>query len=126
MTGKVSGTAMEQPSAENGQSNIVRVIAVGDPTAWREKGNRLPTKGMAFMAFQEVCEETLRLFRPKFVFSPVLARSFDCVELAFVLKKLGFDGGYRAICQSLPRPDLIEAEVCQICPGLDFKIVKTL
>lgn len=101
----------------------VRVLAVGDPPEWENHGKALRHGGVAFVSFDEVSDSVLDFYRPSVIFSPVLARAFDCIELALLLNNLGFTGSYRAMARDLPRPDVIEREVTQICPRLDFQIL---
>lgn len=105
-----------------GQSGKVTVLAVGDPDEWLRQGHMLPHEKMAFLAFEDISEESLRHFSPSVIFSPVLANGFDCIELTLLLRNLAFEGAYRAVAQDLPKPALIEREVSQLYPDLDFKI----
>lgn len=107
------------------QTSNISAIAVGDPNTWSEKGNQLPTENIAFIAFEDVTEEFFERVKPKAVFSPVLASGFDCIELAVTLHNIGFSGSYRALGSNLPKPELIEREVTQICPRIDFAILMT-
>lgn len=98
------------------------ILAVGEPGEWRKQGNALPNGAISFAAFTDVTSEMLEHLRPTTICSPVLANSFDCIELATLLQNLGFTGSYRAYAKSLPKPELIEREVRQICRRLDFRI----
>ena len=104
------------------QSKVTPVMAVGDPEEWKRQGHGLPYEKLVFVAFEDVDEATLEHFSPSIIFSPVLAHTFDCIELALLLRNLGFNGEYRAIAGDLPRPSLIEREVSQMCPLLNFRI----
>ncbi len=116
-----SEAANDSPGKD--QIEMVRVIAVGEPGEWTQKGNFLPKENVAFMAFHDVTDTTLEYLSPTIIYSPVLAPSFDCIELAILLHNLGFKGEYRAFARDLPKPDLIVREVRQICPRLSFQIV---
>ena len=102
----------------------VSMLAVG---AWEEWQNRQPISplpdAMAFVAFHEVSRDLLDRLRPSAVVSPALAKGFDCIDLALLLSTLNYQGIYRALSDDLPKPQLIEAEIAQICPRLDFEIV---
>lgn len=104
-------------------SKVVSVLAVGNPREWTRQGHELPKDNIAFVSFEEVTEATVEHFSPSIIYSPVLAHAFDCIELALLLRNIGYDGAYRATAQDLPKPDLIEREVSSMCPQLDFKIV---
>ena len=110
-------------SVDRDHSNSVKVLAVGEPEDWLRQGKALPTGSLAFVAYHEVSAETLGQHQPEVVYSPVLARSFDCIELAMLLHNLGFGGTYNAYASDLPKPELVEREVRQICPRLLFRIV---
>lgn len=102
----------------------VAVLAVGEPTEWESHGNLLPSNGnLAFVSFGDVSRDLLAFYSPAAVYSPALGRSFDCIDLAVTLHELEYQGAYRATADGLPRPELIEREVLQICPELDFQIV---
>lgn len=122
MCDETSGSAVVDFQDRLGQSGHVSVLAVGDPEEWRRQGHELPKEKLAFVAFEDISEETLEHFSPSVIFSPVLASRFDCIELTLLLRNLGFTGAYRAVAQNMPKPALIEREVSQLYPKLDFKI----
>lgn len=112
--------SVQEPSTD------LKALAVGDTEEWLREGNVVPREGMTFVAFNDIGEETLSALRPAIVYSPLLANTFDCIELALLLSKLGYQGGYRAVSQSVPKPEVIEREVRQLCPRLDFRIIERL
>jgi hypothetical protein len=100
------------------------VLAVGDTRGWTAQGRRLPSDGnVFFVEFHEVTIDLLAELTPRLVLSPLLARTFDCVDLAQRLGQLGYRGPYRAIDSGLPDPALIVREVKSLVPGLDFGVV---
>ena len=103
----------------------VSLMAVGEPGTWEQLGKSRPHRAMAFVGFNDVTAAILDRLSPSLIVSPVLAQTFDCIELATLLHQLGFTGSYRAVADCLPKPDLIEREVRQICGRLDFRIVKS-
>ena len=110
------------PSEKNAR---VSVLAVGAKEEWQSCRNILPLpEAMAFVAFHEVSGALLDELQPSAVVSPALAKGFDCIDLALLLSKLEFQGVYRAISDDLPKPQLIESEIGQLCPRLDFEIVR--
>ncbi len=117
-----TGAATSDACHEN-----VSILAVGAPEEWKKTGNMLPTNGtLAFVAFHEVNGHLLEELSPAAVVSPVLARGFDCIDLAQLLHALNYRGPYRAAAPNLPKPNLVEAEIAQMCPRLDFRILTTL
>lgn len=101
------------------------VLAVGDVEEWRRRGNTLPMGSQ--LAFVEICDisaELIESLRPEMVVSPLLARGFDCIDLAQALHASGFRGRYRAMARNLPDPEMIRREIRNLCPGLDFDILE--
>ncbi len=113
--------ARSQPTAK--KDSLVSVLAVGEPTSWSSQDASLPSGEIAYVPFQDIGESVLDLYNPDVIFSPALATAFDCIELALLLHNLGYAGSYRAIAKDLPNPELVEREVKQICPRLDFQVV---
>lgn len=102
----------------------VKVLAVGEPEDWKRQGNVLPSGGLVFVGFSDITQETLGHFDPEVICSPVLAYSFDCIDLALLLHSLNFQGQYTAFGADLPKPAMIEREVRQLCPQLNFRIAQ--
>lgn len=121
MSNEATGTVVTFQSSTS-RNRQVTVLAVGDPEEWRRQGHVLPDEKLAFLAFEELTEETMQHYSPSVIFSPVLAHGFDCIELTLLLRNLSYKGAYRAVAQDLPKPALIEREVSQLYPALDFKI----
>lgn len=79
---------------------------------------------MHFAEFHEVTTDLLAHLAPRLILSPLLARTFDCIDLAQRLGTLEYRGPYRAIDIGLPDPALIVREVRSLVPGLDFEVVR--
>ena len=121
----VASHAKMEISARLEHGSLGRIVAVGDVEEWENQGNSLPVSGdITFMAFEDLDESSLAIHQPEVIYSPVLARNFDCIEMAMLLQNLGFSGTYRAVGQGLPKPELIEREVRQITRWLKFEIVQ--
>lgn len=102
----------------------ITILAVGSPDAWLRDVGCLPRPGnVAYVAFNDVTGDLLQELRPETVVSPALARDFDCIDLAMLLCALRFTGSYKATAFGLPKPKLIEAEIAQLCPRLNFEII---
>ena len=112
------------PGYDTSNDETVAILAVGSAAEWREGGNRLQADGrVAFSSLEEVSEESLARLCPTVILSPVLARNFDCIDLAQKLFSLGLTGRYRAVTDQLPDPEMVEREIRHLCPGLDFAIL---
>lgn len=111
-------------SAADRTENAARILAVGHTGAWTARGRRIATDGHVYFAdFHDVSDDLLAHLCPRLILSPLLARNFDCVDLAQRLGQLGYRGRYRAIDIGLPDPALIVREVRSLVPGLDFEII---
>ena len=106
------------------QNAPTKVLAIGDVDEWRDRGHPLPGGEIAFLAFHEVSGASLEYHSPSVIYSPVLARTFDCIELAILLETLAYPGIYRAVANDLPKPALIEREVRQLCRRLKFELIQ--
>ena len=110
-----------------GAQQHTRILAVGSPEEWsRERPQSRLSLSISFVAFHEINAALLETQRPEAVVSPALARSFDCIELACLLHSLDFRGVYRATAYDLPNPHVIENEISELCPRLDFRIITEL
>lgn len=109
------------PTAHQGTA---RILAVGSPKEWeRSSACGRGSGNLLFVAFAEVDAELLRQTTPDAIISPALGWDFDCIDLAVRLTKLGYKGLYRATALNLPRPEVVECEIRQLCPNLDFGII---
>ena len=78
---------------------------------------------IAYSELHELTEATLTALGPGLVLSPVVAPTFDCIDVALLLKGLGYRGSYRALSVPLPNPDIVRREIRALCPDLDFDVV---
>jgi hypothetical protein len=123
LTKALAGDAVSVSTTDRPE-RAAAILAVGDARSWSAQGRRLSSDGTVFFAqFHEVTDELLATLAPRLVLSPLLAGTFDCVDLAQRLGQLGYRGPYRAIDIGLPDPELIVREVRTLVPGLDFAIV---
>ncbi|WP_289052989.1 hypothetical protein [uncultured Aliiroseovarius sp.] len=121
---------MEKMSKLSSRSAVAKparpvILAVGEVSAWRQRGFDLPMDSqITFAEFHEVGGELLDAIAPDVVLSPLLSSAFDCLDLAQLLKTLGFKGRYRAMSGNVPNPAVILSEISACCPGLDFDLLK--
>lgn len=110
--------------ADNRQTTT---LAIGEPDEWRRAGGMLPAENaIAFCTFDDVTDNLLKQHAPTLILSPVLARRFDCIDLATRLHHLQYGEKYRAIAWNMPNPDIIEREIRSLCPKLDFAVLQTV
>jgi hypothetical protein len=100
------------------------VLAVGDTQAWDVHGHGVPSDHhVVYVDFHDVGQDLMQRVSPRLVVSPILARNFDCVDLAELLGRLRFAGRYRAFGPQLPNPTMITREVRSLVPALDFDVM---
>lgn len=100
------------------------VLAVGDTGAWSGQGRGMAAdRRIVFADFHDVSRELLDDVVPHLVLSPILARNFDCVDLAQLLARFRFAGRYRAVGPPLPNPKIITREIRSLVPMLDFDVL---
>ncbi len=103
------------------------ILVVGEIGRWHMPGQHLPKPdNVKFLDFQDLTPGLLRSVNPEFVLSPLLCRSFDCVDLAAILDRAGYGGSYRVICEDLPDTSLVRGEILGRFPGLDFDVVNVI
>ena len=125
MEGKAFGRwTFQGVTTDHERSPLVKAIVVGAPHEWEQQGHSLRGEGLAFVGFHEVTQETLDHYQPSVIFSPLLAKNFDCIDLAVLLNSLGYSVEYQALAVGVPKPELIEREVRQLCTQLKFRIVE--
>ena len=110
---------------KSGRKPVSKILAIGDPREWEDRDRIFPdAKDMSFLNFEKFDEAALEHYQPHSIYSQVLTPNFDCVELAVLLQNLAFDGIYKAFGRNLPKPKLVEREVRQSCPGVNFEVVQ--
>lgn len=111
----------------NAARRDVTILAIGEPDEWRRSGGIIPSEDViAFCQFSEVNDELLRRLSPTLILSPVLARRFDCIDLATRLYQLSYPEKYRAIASNMPNPHIIEREIKSLCPTLNFAVIQAI
>lgn len=114
-------------AASEGVRRDVSVLAIGEPEEWRRAGGMIPAEdSVAFCTFDQMTDDFLRRVNPSVILSPVLARRFDCIDLATLLYRLSYTEKYRAIASNMPNPEIIEREIRSLCPTLDFAVVQAV
>jgi hypothetical protein len=101
------------------------VIAIGDMSGWaREKLYPLANEGIRLTAIGGLDETLLSVVNPGLILSPVVARDFDCMDVAAILNAACFRGMYRAVSERSVHPRMITSEVTALYPDLDFDILQ--
>lgn len=109
---------------ENDTQTRPVILAVGDVRQWNSAGRELPADSqIAFAEFDEINDDLLQSLSPDIVMSPVLSRSFDCLDLAQALYENGFKGRFRVVAPDMPNPRVIQSEISALCPSLDVAFI---
>jgi hypothetical protein len=100
-------------------------LLVGEYAHAQGAGTIMPTSSAVFyLDFKDLNADVLQAVNPDLVMSPVIATTFDCLELAKFLEQTGFCGQYRVMLEDIPRPDIICREIRQLHPKVDFDVVQ--
>jgi hypothetical protein len=82
-----------------------------------------PEHRVLYVDFHELTPEMIVAIAPNLVVSPLVAISFDCIDLAVLLQEAGFNGRYRALSRPIPNPRLVRREINDLCPDVDFDLM---
>ncbi|MDO6589525.1 hypothetical protein DS901_07045 [Loktanella sp. D2R18] len=100
-----------------------KTIVIGDVARWQAQGmNVAPMDGLRFVAIDAICADTLVEFAPETIFSPLIADTFDALEVAQFLATSAYSGRYCAISDPLPDREGVIAEISKHAPGIWFDI----
>ncbi len=101
-----------------------RALAIGArQLQLSEEGTHSDGMLCVHLEFDELRDAVLAIHDPQLIFSPVVAKGFDCIDVAARLSELAYAGAYRAIAHRLPNPDIVKREVRAVFPGLDFDVL---
>ena len=105
--------------------SVDRTLIIGDLGRWRDEGRDVVSFGeFEFVAPADLTAELLERTNPSIILSPLVADSFDVIDIAARLAELGFDGRYRALSAQTSDTKVIVAEVAHVAPDLDFDILE--
>ena len=99
-------------------------LVVGDMESWQSNGRTLPElAGLTFVDVENLTIDILRQTGAEIVMSSLFVRNFDAVEIARQLQDIGFRGLYRVVVDTLPNAALVQTDIKNAAPELDFAIV---
>ncbi|MEM9032462.1 MAG: hypothetical protein AAGB18_07425 [Pseudomonadota bacterium] len=112
------------PWMDTAKAARTSVLAIGSHIQWPDDMGMPDEVGeIAFSELHELTEAALIALNPGLILSPVVAPTFDCVDVATLLRGLGYRGSYRALTGRIPNPEIIRREIRAQCPGLDFDVI---
>ena len=101
------------------------ILIVGDVQKWTDLGRQLPkVANLVYCEYVDLTERFLDDLAPNFIFTPLVSRNFDLVDLAVLLHHLGYKGALRALIPALPNPQHILGEIMALCPNLDIDLIE--
>lgn len=107
------------------QDDEKMTLLVGEYAHVQGAETLMPSSSAVFyLDFKDLSAEVFQAVNPDLVMSPVIGKTFDCLELAQFLEQTGFSGRYRVLLEDIPRPDIICREVRHVHPLLDFDVVR--
>ena len=99
------------------------ILAIGEIRLWKTVGHLLRSSSdLAYADFADLSLEFLRAIAPDVIVSPLMSRSFDCLDLAQVLHRSEFPGRYRIVTSAIKNPGVLLSEIAAQCPGLDTDV----
>ncbi|KEO59364.1 hypothetical protein DT23_04595 [Thioclava indica] len=77
---------------------------------------------LTVVQWDSITTDLLGSIAPEIILAPLLSARFDILDLARLLKSLGYRGALRAYSAPLPNAKVIRSEVKVEFPDLDFTI----
>lgn len=100
------------------------MLVIGDMSEWtRIPATRPEVPGFHFADLADLTADLLHELSPDVILSPLVTHTFDVMDVAAQLSRLGYRGRYRAIAECLPSPELVLAEVAIQAADIDFDIL---
>lgn len=88
------------------------ILAVGDQMTGQDTALKFPESDkIHYTIFADVTAARLAELRPILVVSPLMCRSFDCLDLAVRLQQLGYQGKLRILAPNVTKPAMIRSEI---------------
>lgn len=99
-----------------------RILAVGDLASALATDITRP-EDVVCLPFAEIDAAALARIRPEVVISLMVGPGFDCIDVAERLTEAGFRGTFRAVAPRVPDKGMVQREISDRFPGLDFDLV---
>ena len=100
-------------------------MVIGYLSRWLAEGRDIGVfDDIAYISFCDLDHKILTEHAPAIILSPLVADTFDALDIAARLAELGFEGRYRALSTGNGDTKLIKAEVLATAPELDFDILE--
>ena len=101
-----------------------RLLIVGDLAVWRRSGRDWSScQCVTYSNPSDVTKPFLQVISPDVVVSAVVGFGYDAIDIAKRLSDAGYRGRYRCIAAAVPDHTIIQQEVAQSSPSVDFAII---
>lgn len=100
------------------------ILVVGEVACGLSSGSNLPAdSNFVFTSFNDITAQMIAAKKPEVILSPLLCPTFDCIDLAIILRNINYKGRYRIMAPALPKPKVILAEISVLCGNLDVELI---
>ncbi len=111
------------PPTYSSESDSIRTLVIGDIRRWALSGrNTASFDNFSFCTQHDLTPDLLRNLCPEMILSPLVGDTFDALDIAAILRRLGYKGRYRAITPFIPSAAIVVAEFATIAPAIDFDL----
>ncbi len=108
-----------------GRNVSMRILIIGDVSRWATEGRDITdTEDVTYAGVDDITRDLLLSHDPDIVLSPLVADSFDALDVAAILDEARFGGRYLAVSDPTIDKAVIMAEIAQIAPDLDFDVIE--
>ncbi len=101
-----------------------KTIVVGDVVRWKAQGRSIPPiDGVKVIPISALDQKSIAEIAPETILSPLIADTFDALDVAERLHDFGYLGRYCALSETLPNRHAVIQEVNSHAPSVWFDIL---
>jgi len=101
------------------------VLVVEAPGALRMLNDKPAQQGVVMTQLRMLNPRMLAQVRPDAVIGPLIAASWDSLDLGLALEEMGYQGAFYILTRPLPRTELVLRELRACCPNLSIRLIET-
>ncbi len=103
------------------------ILAVGEVAKTHQNLLTLPCNTLiSYAEINDISAEFITDCAPDIVFSSLVCRHFDFLDLAQALHSAKFNGILKIVTPKLPNPTIVIAEARAMCPSLKIEFISAL
>lgn len=100
------------------------LLVLGSHEFYQYIRNQLhPVAPVTHLSMASLDPHVLDTLAPDFIIAPLFNGHMDCMEISETLHGFGYQGCFLFVSENLPNPAMIETEIRQHIPQLDFHIL---